>query len=83
MPKINIGSVPVRKGCGYPPPFDAPCADRTRRRLGEAGGLRDFGANLMTLPPGGWSTLSTPIRMENSTLMKIAENAVTKTSAAS
>ena len=33
-----------------------PCADRTRRRLGDAGGLSDFGVNLMTLPPGGWSS---------------------------
>jgi uncharacterized cupin superfamily protein len=24
--------------------------------LGNAGGLRDFGVNLMTLPPGGWSS---------------------------
>ena len=56
MPKINIATVPVRPGSGYPPPFDAPCATRTRRRLGDAGGLRDFGVNLMTLPPGGWSS---------------------------
>jgi len=56
MPKIDIASVRVRKGSGYPPPFDAPCAARTRRRLGEAGGIRDFGVNLMTLPPGGWSS---------------------------
>jgi uncharacterized cupin superfamily protein len=56
MPKIDIATVPVRKGSGYPPPFDAPCAARTRRRLGEAGGLRDFGVNLMTLPPGSWSS---------------------------
>ena len=56
MPRIDIAAVPVRKGSGYPPPFDAPCAARTRRRLGEAGGLRDFGVNLMTLPPGGWSS---------------------------
>jgi uncharacterized cupin superfamily protein len=56
MPKIDPASVPVRRGSGYPPPFDAPCAARTRRRLGDAGGLRDFGVNLMTLPPGGWSS---------------------------
>jgi uncharacterized cupin superfamily protein len=56
MPKINIASVPVRTGSGYPPPFDAPCATRTRRRLGDAGGLSDFGVNLMSLPPGGWSS---------------------------
>jgi quercetin dioxygenase-like cupin family protein len=56
VPRIDIAAVPVRKGSGYPPPFDAACAPRTRRRLGEAGGLRDFGVNLMTLPPGGWSS---------------------------
>jgi uncharacterized cupin superfamily protein len=56
MPRIDIAAVRVFKGCGYPPPFDAPCAGRTRRRLGDAGGLRDFGVNLMTLPPGGWSS---------------------------
>jgi uncharacterized cupin superfamily protein len=56
VPKIDIASVPARTGSGYPPPFDVPCAARTRRRLGDAGGLRDFGVNLMTLPPGGWSS---------------------------
>ena len=56
MPKIDVAAVPARKGSGYPKPFHAPCAERTRRRLGDAGGLRDFGVNLMTLPPGGWSS---------------------------
>jgi uncharacterized cupin superfamily protein len=56
MPKVDIGSIPARQGSGYPAPFDVPCAHRTRRRLGEAGGLADFGVNLMTLPPGGWSS---------------------------
>src|SRR3954471_4042151 len=55
MPKIDISTLPVRQGCPYPQPFDEPCAGRTRRRLGDAGGLRDFGVNLMHLPPGGWS----------------------------
>ena len=56
MPRIDVTTVPARQGSGYPNPFDAPCSARTRRRLGEAGGLRDFGVNLMTLPPGGWSS---------------------------
>lgn len=56
MPRIDIAAVPARTGSGYPKPFDAPCATRTRKRLGDAGGLRDFGVNLMTLPPGGWSS---------------------------
>ncbi|RJT39241.1 cupin domain-containing protein [Mesorhizobium waimense] len=56
MPKIDLSAVPARKGSPYPPPFDEPCATRVRRRLGDAGGLSDFGVNLMTLPPGGWSS---------------------------
>ncbi|MGE0281134.1 MAG: cupin domain-containing protein [Rhizobiaceae bacterium] len=56
MPKIDVASVPKRKGSGYPVPFDAPLADRIRQRLGDAGGLKDFGVNLMHLPPGNWSS---------------------------
>jgi uncharacterized cupin superfamily protein len=56
MPKIDVSAVLLRTGAGYPAPFNEPCAGRTRRRLGDAGGLRDFGVNLMTLPPGGWSS---------------------------
>ncbi len=56
MPKIDLAAVPVRKGAGYPAPFDKPCADRVRQRLGNAGGLSDFGVNLMRLPPGCWSS---------------------------
>ncbi|GLS44989.1 putative cupin superfamily protein [Methylobacterium brachythecii] len=56
MPKIDLDTVPAPKGSGYPAPFDAPCAMRIRRRLGDAGGLRDFGINLMHLPSGGWSS---------------------------
>jgi uncharacterized cupin superfamily protein len=56
MPKLDLSAIPVREGCGYPAPYDKPCAGRTRRRLGDAGGLKDFGVNLMTLPPGGWSS---------------------------
>ncbi|TNM62595.1 cupin domain-containing protein [Aliirhizobium smilacinae] len=56
MPKIDLAAMPTEKGSGYPPPFDAPCADRLRQRLGKAGGLKDFGVNLMHLPPGNWSS---------------------------
>ena len=52
MPKIDLTALPVRKGSSYPPPHDAPCAERVRRALGDAGGLSDFGVNLLTLPPG-------------------------------
>jgi len=56
MPKIDITAVPERRGSGCPPPYDSPCATRIRRRLGEAGGIQDFGVNLMTLPPAAWSS---------------------------
>jgi uncharacterized cupin superfamily protein len=56
MPKIDIAAVPKRKGSGYPSPFDAPCAERVRQRLGDASGLTDYGINLMHLPPGNWSS---------------------------
>ena len=56
MPKINIAAVPERKGSGYPAPFERMCADRIRKQLGNAGGLSDFGVNLMHLPSGNWSS---------------------------
>jgi uncharacterized cupin superfamily protein len=56
MPKVDISSVLVRIGTGYPNPFNEACAGRTRKRLGDAGGLHDFGVNLMTLPAGKWSS---------------------------
>jgi uncharacterized cupin superfamily protein len=56
MPKIDLAAVPARKGSTYPRPFDAPCAERARQRLGDAGELTDFGVNLMRLAPGGWSS---------------------------
>ena len=56
MPKIDASNAPTHHGSEYPAPFDAACAGRMRRRLGDAGGLSDFGVNLMTLPPGNWSS---------------------------
>src|ERR1700691_6016082 len=57
MPKrIDPKAAPVVSGCGYPSPFDLPCADRLRQRLGNAAGLTDFGVNLLRLTPGGWSS---------------------------
>lgn len=55
MPKIDIAAVPQLRRCGYPVPLDAPCQGRSRRRLGDAAGLTQFGVNLLTLEPGAWS----------------------------
>ena len=56
MPKIDQAAVPERVGVGYPAPFARFTAHRSRRRLGDAGGLTDFGVNLTRLPPGEWSS---------------------------
>jgi uncharacterized cupin superfamily protein len=56
MPKIDINAAPTRVGTAYPPPFDAPCLDRQRFKLGDAAGLTQFGVNLLRLPPGQWSS---------------------------
>lgn len=56
MPKIDADAAPTRTGSGYPPPYDTPCAARVRKRLGAAGGLTEFGVNLLTLAPGVWSS---------------------------
>jgi uncharacterized cupin superfamily protein len=56
MPKIDIKSIPERKGSSYPAPFHLKAGERIRQRLGDAGGVTDFGVNLMRLPPGAWSS---------------------------
>jgi len=57
MPKIEIASLPVATRTGYPPPHDARVAGRSRKRLGDAVGLDQFGVNLTTLEPGSASSL--------------------------
>jgi len=53
--KIDVSAVPSIVGTLYPPPYDAPCRTRVRKKLGDAAGLTQFGVNLLTLPPGAWS----------------------------
>ena len=54
--KIAIDQAASGRGSGYPAPFDEPCRERFRRRLGDAAGLSQFGVNLLVLPPGAWSS---------------------------
>jgi uncharacterized cupin superfamily protein len=54
--KIDISSAQVVLGSGYPAPYDEPCRQRKRVRLGDAAGLTQFGINLLRLPPGVWSS---------------------------
>ena len=56
MPKIDIESAPDLRGSSYPAPFHEPVMTRMRKALGDAGGLSDFGVNLLHMPPGAWSS---------------------------
>ena len=57
MAKIDLAKVPVKTGSIYPAPYAAMMAERSSLRLGEAGGLTQFGVNLVTLEPGALSSL--------------------------
>jgi uncharacterized cupin superfamily protein len=57
MPKIDFATVPVKTGSIYPEPYATMMAGRSSLRLGDAGGLTQFGANLVILQPGALSSL--------------------------
>jgi len=54
--RIDVASLAPLVGTLYPPPFDEPCRARSRKKLGDAAGLTQFGVNLLRLPPGTWSS---------------------------
>jgi uncharacterized cupin superfamily protein len=56
MAKLNVDAAPILAGSRYPAPFDEPCTNMLRRRLGKAGGLTQLGINLLELQPGAWSS---------------------------
>ena len=56
MPKIDIDKLEIRIGSNYPTPFDGPCRLREGIDLGTLAGLTQFGAKIITLPPGAWSS---------------------------
>jgi uncharacterized cupin superfamily protein len=55
---IRASDVPASAGATiYPAPFAKLVAGRTKRKLGDVFGLRNFGVNLTTLEPGAVSAL--------------------------
>lgn len=57
MPKIDLSTVPRKTGSTYPEPYNGQMAGRSSQRVGQAGGLTQFGANLVTLEPNALSAL--------------------------
>lgn len=52
MAKLDLASIAGVTGSRYPAPFGEQVASRVRQRLGDAGGLTQFGVNLLQLPAG-------------------------------
>jgi uncharacterized cupin superfamily protein len=57
MPKIDIATLPVDSRTSYPEPLNQVVFGRSRKRLGTAAGIDQFGVNLTTLKPGAASSL--------------------------
>jgi uncharacterized cupin superfamily protein len=57
MAKIDLSKVPLKTGTIYPAPYDAEVKGRSSLRLGDAGGLTQFGANIVILAPGAKSSM--------------------------
>ena len=57
MPVIDKSKCPVKTGSIYPEPYASQMAGRSSLRLGDAGGLTQFGANEVILQPGAMSSL--------------------------
>ena len=55
--KIDLSAIPVETGTTYPAEFRAAVEGRSRQRVGNAAGLKNFGVNLTTLVPGSQSAL--------------------------
>jgi len=56
-PALDPATVPAATGSAYPEPFRSRVSGRRKQRLGNALGLKNFGVNLTTIPPGAVSAL--------------------------
>ena len=57
MAKLDLNTIPVKTGTIYPPEFAGQVAGRSSLRLGDAGGLTQFGVNMVILSPGAKSSM--------------------------
>jgi uncharacterized cupin superfamily protein len=57
MAKIDQSQLTPKTGSGYPEPYASMMSKRSYLRLGDAGGLTQFGANITILEPGGLSSM--------------------------
>ena len=56
LPALDPASVAAKSGTSYPEPYRATVQARSWQPLGDALGLKNFGVNLVRLPPGSASS---------------------------
>ena len=57
MPKLDLSKVEWRRGSGYPGKLAKNGEGRSVQRIGDAGGLTQYGVNIVVLEPGSASSL--------------------------
>lgn len=57
LPAFAAAAIQEIGGTGYPSPYKEKVGGRTKRKLGDAVGLTQFGVNLTMLPPGAYSSM--------------------------
>lgn len=56
MPKVDLSQIEETNHTGYPEPYSREVVGRFYRHLAPALGIGDFGASLVRLEPGAWSS---------------------------
>ncbi len=57
MPKIDLSKVPLKTGSDYPGDLATLVGERSQQAVGDAGGLSQFGVNIVNLGPEALSSL--------------------------
>lgn len=55
--RLDLSQIPIHTSSSYPSIFKAQVAGRSKQRLGDAAGLKNFGVNRVRLAPGSQSAL--------------------------
>ncbi|WP_372573244.1 cupin domain-containing protein [Ruegeria jejuensis] len=76
MPKLDLTQIEWQTGSGYPGKLARNGEGRSSQRLGDAGGLTQYGVNLVRLEPGAASSLR-HYHMEQDEFVMVTEGVCT------
>lgn len=57
MPKLDLSQIPFKAGSSYPAKLAKSVEGRSTQRIGDAGGLTQYGVNIVRLEPNAASSL--------------------------